>query len=447
MSSACRSPQRRARDHRRAAPRHGPARGLDAFAVGLDRVRRRHRRRAAHGRGRRRGRSRRSAASTAPARRSSPAGSPSARKAAGFATAEVQISETETPLHRLETVYRRCRAAVDGRRAAGRAADRPRALVLRARGGRAGRPATSASATTAALAARVDELMERRLAEVSRSARRSRPRCARTARRWPPGTRHRPTGSSPGSAGSRTSPPRSSGPPASRATSTTSGALRFLQGLLVVLRDAGHAGLVLVLDEVETLQRVRSDVREKALNALRQLIDEIDAGRFPGLYLVITGTPAFFDGPQGVAAPRAARPAAARPTSTATRGSTTRAPCSSGCRRSTSTALVEVGTRVRDLYAEGRDNAERICARCRRRLRRALADAVAGRARRPGRDRAADLPARSSSATCSTGSTSSPTSTPAATTRSTVGDGELTLEERESRVPRADGRRHRPRLV
>src|SRR4051794_38555946 len=28
-------------------------------------------------------------------------------KAEGFATSEVQISETETPLHRLETVYRR----------------------------------------------------------------------------------------------------------------------------------------------------------------------------------------------------------------------------------------------------------------------------------------------------------------------------------------------------
>lgn len=28
-------------------------------------------------------------------------------KQRGFATAEVQISETETPLHRLETVYRR----------------------------------------------------------------------------------------------------------------------------------------------------------------------------------------------------------------------------------------------------------------------------------------------------------------------------------------------------
>jgi len=55
-----------------------------------------------------------------------------------------------------------------------------------------------------------------------------------------------------------------------------------------------------VLDEIETLQRVRSDVRDKGLNALRQLADDVDAGRFPGLYLLITGTPAFYDGPQGV---------------------------------------------------------------------------------------------------------------------------------------------------
>ena len=56
----------------------------------------------------------------------------------------------------------------------------------------------------------------------------------------------------------------------------------------------------MVLDEVETIQRVRSDVRDKSLNALRQLIDEVDSGRFPGLYLLIMGTPAFFEGPQGV---------------------------------------------------------------------------------------------------------------------------------------------------
>ena len=48
------------------------------------------------------------------------------------------------------------------------------------------------------------------------------------------------------------------------------------------------------------LQRVRGDVRDKAFNALRQLIDEIDAGRYPGLFLVITGTPAFYDGPSGI---------------------------------------------------------------------------------------------------------------------------------------------------
>ena len=78
------------------------------------------------------------------------------------------------------------------------------------------------------------------------------------------------------------------------------GALSALQALLVMLRDSGHAGLVAVLDEVETLQRMRGDVRDRSLNALRQLIDDVDAGRFPGLYLLITGTPAFFDGPQGI---------------------------------------------------------------------------------------------------------------------------------------------------
>ena len=41
-------------------------------------------------------------------------------------------------------------------------------------------------------------------------------------------------------------------------------------------------------------------MRDKGLNALRQLVDDVDAGRFPGLYLLITGTPAFYDGPQGV---------------------------------------------------------------------------------------------------------------------------------------------------
>src|SRR5436190_19018403 len=45
---------------------------------------------------------------------------------------------------------------------------------------------------------------------------------------------------------------------------------------------------------------MRSDTREKGLNALRQLLDELDAGRYQGLYLVVTGTAAFFEGPQGL---------------------------------------------------------------------------------------------------------------------------------------------------
>ncbi len=76
------------------------------------------------------------------------------------------------------------------------------------------------------------------------------------------------------------------------------GALSFLQGVPTDLRDSGHPGLRVVLDEVETIQRMRSDVRDKSLNALRQLIDEIASGRFPGLSLLITGTSAFFEGPQ-----------------------------------------------------------------------------------------------------------------------------------------------------
>ncbi|MFB6351016.1 MAG: BREX system ATP-binding domain-containing protein, partial [Bradymonadaceae bacterium] len=56
-------------------------------------------------------------------------------------------------------------------------------------------------------------------------------------------------------------------------------ALGFLGSLLELIDQAGFSGIVLVLDEAETLQRVRSDVREKSLNALRQLIDYLDEGR------------------------------------------------------------------------------------------------------------------------------------------------------------------------
>jgi P-loop Domain of unknown function (DUF2791) len=221
-------------------------------------------------------------------------------KRRGMATAEVQVSETETPLYRLETVYRRLVEQLST------AAYRPSALrevidswfytleedVL-AEG-------SVAPGDSELLAARVDELMERRLAEVARttpafaSALRAYRRAvvvgdlatAQSLLAW--------IGGQPNVAA------------AARRSAGVKGdldhfaALGFLQGLLTILRDCGHPGLLLVLDEVETLQRVRSDVRDKGLNALRQLADDVDAGRFPGLYLLITGTPAFYDGPQGI---------------------------------------------------------------------------------------------------------------------------------------------------
>jgi hypothetical protein len=137
------------------------------------------------------------------------------------------------------------------------------------------------------------------------------------------------------------------------------GALSFLQGLLVILRDSGHAGLVVTIDEVETLQRMRGDVREKALNALRQLIDEVDSGRFPGLYILITGTTAFYDGPQGV---HRLQPLAQRlhvNFETDTRFDNPRA-VQIRLRGFQLPVLVELGTKVRDIYSAHSPHATRI---------------------------------------------------------------------------------------
>lgn len=77
-------------------------------------------------------------------------------------------------------------------------------------------------------------------------------------------------------------------------------ALAFLRGVLMLLRQSGYAGLTVVLDEVETVQRMAAPAREKSLNALRQLVDMLANNDLPGLYLVVTGTPEFFDGYKGL---------------------------------------------------------------------------------------------------------------------------------------------------
>lgn len=217
-----------------------------------------------------------------------------------FAVAEVQISETETPLHRLETIYRR---AVESLRTREWEDGAFRSLVDRwfydleeevlARPGFPGEDA-------AAVAKAVGELLESRLSKVSATQ----PMFAAVLRAvhaarlaGDPATADGLLAWLMGQPNVGASVKRAAGVKGEIDTHTAAG---FLRGLLSVLAQTGRRGLVLVLDEVETVQRMRGDVREKSLNALRQLIDEVEGGRYPGLYLVVTGTPAFYEGPQGV---------------------------------------------------------------------------------------------------------------------------------------------------
>jgi hypothetical protein len=278
----------------------------------------------------------------------------------GFAAAEVQISETETPLHKLETVYRRMGEAL-------RTASFPPSALRPVLDSWLFTLESDATAADPSLAGRgpdavneaVERLLESRLAAVAVRT----PAFAQALRAY------RTAVVSGDVAGADALAAWLGGQPhiAAAAKRTAGirgeldhfGAMGFLQGLLAVLRDAGHPGLLLVLDEVETLQRVRGDVRDKALNGLRQLLDEIDSGRYPGLFLLITGTPAFYDGPSGVSrlpplAQRLATDFSTDPRFDNPRAVQVRLP---GFDRD---ALLTLGAKVRDLYAAGADDRDRI---------------------------------------------------------------------------------------
>lgn len=76
-------------------------------------------------------------------------------------------------------------------------------------------------------------------------------------------------------------------------------ALDYLRGVLEIVKAAGYEGLLIVIDEAETILRMRSDSRHKSLNGIRQIADA--AGSYPGMLWVFTGTPEFFDTRHGMA--------------------------------------------------------------------------------------------------------------------------------------------------
>jgi len=218
----------------------------------------------------------------------------------GFATALVQISETDTPLYRMETVYRR---AIESLQTKEWSHGAFRSLIDRwfynLEEEVLGDDATDRNEAEKVGQA-VGELLERRLASVSATQ----PQFAAALRRCHIARVKGEHAIAEGLVAWLMGQPNVSAD-IKRAAGLKGdvdhdGAAGFLRGLLELLKQTGRSGMVLVLDEVETIQRVRADSREKSLNALRQLIDDLAAGRFPGLYVLITGTPQFFDGTQGV---------------------------------------------------------------------------------------------------------------------------------------------------
>lgn len=284
-------------------------------------------------------------------------------KARGMAAAEVQISETDTPPHRYQTIYRRLveqLATSTARSGALRTVVDSWFFTLEDEVLAGGDVDPD---DTVRLTARTAELMEQRLGGISRTA----PAFSAVLRAYLHATNANDRATAEGLLAWLGGQPHVAASVKHTAgikgDLDHDGALSFLAGLLAVLRDAGFGGLVLVLDEMETMQRMRSDTRDKGLEALRKLIDDLYEGRFPGLYLVITGTPPFFDGAQGV---QRLPPLAQRLHTDFTADPRFDNPRAVQVRLKgfDHASLVELGSRVRDLFAEGARDPERIRSVC-----------------------------------------------------------------------------------
>jgi len=294
----------------------------------------------------------------------------------GFATALVQISETDTPLYRMETIYRRALESMQTQEWSEGAfrslIDKwfydleEEALAL---------PGVDDS-NPDAVAEQVGKLLEQRLSSVSATH----PQFAAALRACHSARLHEDHAVAEGLMAWLMGQPNV-GAKIKRAAGIKGdldhrGASGFFRGLLAVLQQTGRVGFLLVLDEVETIQRVRADSREKSLNGLRQLLDDLDAGQYPGMYVLITGTPQFFDGPQGVKRLPPLQQRLHVDFSGPPEFDSSRAP-QIRLLPFTRERLIEVGKRIRALYPT--KVPERIMARVSDEVVENLADGVAGK--------------------------------------------------------------------
>jgi hypothetical protein len=289
-----------------------------------------------------------------------------------FATSEVQISVNDTPLHHLEAVYRRLIERLET------AADGPNAFqaivegwlyqigdeVTRLRG---------ISEEDPGFADATEQRLEDKLADLSKRN----PAYAQVLRAY-----HRATHEGDFATAQGLLAWLAGQPHTDRSVLKAAGtkgkvdgqaSLTFLAGLLQLLRQSGYGGLVVVLDEVETVQRMNAQTREKSLNALRQLMDMLAKEELPGLYLIVTGTRDFFEGYKGLKALAPLYQRVQVNFADDSRFDNLRAP-QVRLLPFSDERLLTVGNRIRDLYPA--KNAERIAQRIDDRFLRALVSQV-----------------------------------------------------------------------
>lgn len=276
-----------------------------------------------------------------------------------FATAEVQISINDTPLHHLEAVYRRLIERLET------AADGPNAFQAIVEGWlyQVGDEVTrlrGISEDDPGFADATEQRLEDKLADLSKRN----PAYAQVLRAY-----HRATHEGDFATAQGLLAWLAGQPHTDRSVLKAAGtkgkvdgqaSLTFLAGLLQLLKQSGYGGLVVVLDEVETVQRMNAQTREKSLNALRQLMDMLAKEELPGLYLLVTGTRDFFEGYKGLKALAPLYQRVQVNFGADGRFDNLRAP-QVRLLPFTDERLLTVGTRIRDLYPA--KNADRVAQR------------------------------------------------------------------------------------
>jgi hypothetical protein len=80
---------------------------------------------------------------------------------------------------------------------------------------------------------------------------------------------------------------------------TRENSFEFFKALLHMIKSAGYHGLIIIIDEVETVQKLRSDYRHAAYENLRFFIDEADKNNFPNCFFLYTGTTDLMESEKG----------------------------------------------------------------------------------------------------------------------------------------------------